>query len=272
MNCEVVQRHLLSCESPDRPSADASAHLADCAACREWLTRLVQMERAVPYLPVPPAEAARSALVCRILAQKTSNGRGTSDRRRPSVAMVLGSWIMDPHASPRRRTAAGLVAGVAAALLLFVIGWLVWYGGGTPESVVSSRPPDQLLAELGRSGIHTADGKTGSQRLQALAAAAEQLHAKCQDAARSGAYEELKAMAHLYGRVVDEGIVKTAEELSPAERSAILRSIAKDLGDADSKWRGLATAAALPDSAKLALNRAAQTATKAHDRLLELAG
>ena len=67
MNCQVVRKHLLGSERPGRPPAEASAHLAACAACREWQQRLVQMEQAMSLLPVPPADAARAALVRRVL-------------------------------------------------------------------------------------------------------------------------------------------------------------------------------------------------------------
>ena len=76
-------------------------------------------------------EAARRVLTGEGLKRRKPGARpGVNGQpaRRPSIAMVVGSWIMDPHASPRRRVGAGLVAGVAAAMLLFTTGWLVWYG------------------------------------------------------------------------------------------------------------------------------------------------
>jgi hypothetical protein len=276
MNCEVVQRQLLSGESPDSPTAAASAHLADCAACREWLMRLVQVERALPFLPVPPAEAARSALMRRILSQKEGNAPEVKNRRRPSVAMVLGSWIMDRHSSPRRRVAAGLVAGVAAALLLFIVSWIVWYGGTARDTVAYDTPrvpSDQLLADLGRAGIHTADGKVGGERIQAMATVAGQLHDKCPGLAKSGDFTELIEKAQLYVRVVDDGIVKTAEGMTSEDRRAIfnsIASIAKDLGNAESQWKSLAASADLTNGARLALTGAAEAAIRARDRLNEL--
>jgi hypothetical protein len=274
MNCDVVQRLVLGCESPDRPSADAAAHLADCAACREWLVRLLQMERAVPYLPVPPAEAARSALMRRILSRAPGKKKEpVAEKHRPSIAMVVGSWIMDPHASPRRRVAAGLVAGVAAALLLFITGWLIW-DGDQHDSATQARatpariPADKLVADLHRFGIHEPEGKVGPERVTAMAAAAEVLRTRA--AERSGADDELVALAQLYSRVVEEGVVKTAEGLSAADRRAILGSIAADLYRADSEWHRLSQQTGLAPAAKDALAKAALAAHNGHARLREL--
>jgi hypothetical protein len=272
MNCEVVQRQLLSGASPEAPTAAASAHLADCAACREWLVRLVQMERALPFLPVPPAEAARSALMRRILSQKAGNAPPAKPRRRPSVAMVLGSWIMDPHSSPRRRVAAGLVAGVAAALLLFVIGWLVWYGDGSAgnPSAVPKAPIDPLALELRRYKIETGDTTNPRDRVKVMANAAEDLRGRAVSLP-PGADDELIALAQLYTRVIDDGVVKTAEGLSSDERHALPGSIADDLGKAVTQWHQLSQQTGLSERAIRALERAALAARNGNARLKELA-
>jgi hypothetical protein len=272
MNCDVVQRQLLSRESPDRPSADASAHLADCAACREWLMRLLQLERALPYLPVPPAEAARSALMRRILSQPTARkperSQRTQDRRRTSIAMVLGSWIMDPHSSPRRRVAAGLVAGVAAALLLFITGWLVWAPGqqSAPVAGPVKSPADPLLAELRRYKVNAAETAGPAERVKVMADAAEELRGRA--TGRSG--DDLAALARLYSRVVDEGIVKSAEKLSAEERRDLLEPIARSLAEAESEWKRLTQQDGLPDGVKKDLDRAALAAHNGSDQLRRL--
>jgi hypothetical protein len=266
MNCEVVQRQLLSREDPDSPTAAASAHLADCAACREWLLRLVQIERAVIHLPVPPAEAARSALMRRILAQKAGTAPPAGPHRRPSVAMILGSWIMDPHSSPRRRVAAGLVAGVAAAMLLFVLGWLVWYGGNEPAPSPGPRVVDPLAQDLRRYKIEAGETANPRDRVGVMAKAAEELRGRAA-ALPAGAETDLIDLAQLYTRVVDEGIVKTAEGLSPEDRRTILASIAKDLGEADTHWQRLSQQTGLSKQASRALERAALSARNGKERL-----
>jgi hypothetical protein len=280
MTCDAVQKHLLGCERPDCPSAEASAHLAACAACREWHQRLVQLEAAVPLLAVPRADAARSALVRRILAGNgaarpgpAANGRPA---HRPSIALVVGSWIMDPHAAPRRRVGAGLVAGVAAALLLFVTGWLIWSAGHRPEPVAHATPKappgDALLAELGRYNVKPREAATPGERVQAMADAAGELvkHADGRAKARNLDADEWVALADLYDRVVRERIVTPAEGLSAAERRQVLKPIADGLGSAESQWQQLSQQTELPPAVQQALAKCAVASREGKKRLLKL--
>jgi hypothetical protein len=271
MNCDALQKHLLGRESPDRPSADADAHLAGCAACREWLLRLLQLERAVPHLPVPPAEAARSALVRRILARRADPAPPTRPRRRPSVALVLGSWIMDPHASPRRRVGAGLVAGMAAALLLFITGLLVWNSGGPPSPAHNNRQPpavESLADALRRQHVALDEFKEPGQRVTAMAGAAEQLRGRA--AGRTASPSEVIALTDLYVRVLDEGVTKPAEGLSAEERRAVLEPIAETLRKAESQWHQLSQQTGLPRDVQKALEHCAFAARDGHKKLKQL--
>jgi hypothetical protein len=287
MNCEAARKHLLGCECPDRPSAEVSAHVAACAGCREWQQRLVQMESAVRQLSLPRADAARSALVRRILTEKVTAKPKSSPRLvvngraepRPSVARVVGSWIMDPHASPRRRVAAGLVAGVAAALLLFFTGWLIWDATRpAPQVVVSTQrtpPRDPLLVVLDKYGIHISEQPlTPNERIKEMAQAAEDLRKRA--GARVLADNELSAMAQAYTQVVRDGVVKTAkgltaDELVGEDRKAVL-AIAEQLARDDSEWKRLSQQTGLSADAKSAVDRAADTANEAKDELRRLFG
>jgi hypothetical protein len=286
MNCQAVQKVLLGSDRPDRPSAEASVHLARCGACREWLQRLVQIEEALPLLPVPSANAARAALVRRVLsgsglkhrkaaAVPEANGQPV---RRPSIAMVVGSWIMDPYASPRRRVAAGLVAGVAAALLLFVTGWLVWDATRTPQQVAvvapgkTPPPADPLLAGLDKYKIKLRPGAKTTERIEALDVAADQLRERAE--ARPGD-EDLIELARLYGDVVNERVVQLAEKLageglSLEDRRKVLQPIAERLARAESQWDRLSQQTGLAVSAKNALASAARAARSGNERLMKL--
>jgi hypothetical protein len=287
MNCEAARKHLLGSECPDRPSAEVSAHVVACDACREWQQRLVQMESAVRQVSLPRADAARSALVRRILTEKPTAKPKSSPRLvvngkaepRPSVARVVGSWIMDPHASPRRRVAAGLVAGVAAALLLFFTGWLIWDATRpAPEVVVSTQrtpPRDPLLVVLDKYGIHISEQPlTPNQRIKEMAGAAEDLRKRA--GARVLADNELSAMAQAYTQVVRDGVVKPAKGLVadgvvPEDRQAVL-AIADQLARDDSEWKRLSQQTGLSASAQSAVNQAAEAASEANGELRKLFG
>jgi hypothetical protein len=180
--------------------------------------------------------------------------------------MVLGSWIMDPHSSPRRRAAAGLVAGVAAAMLLFVLGWLVWYGDNEPNPVPGARPVDSLALELRSHKINAAETTNPRDRVAVMAKAAGLLRDRAFDLP-AGAEADLVALADLYTRVVNEGIVKTAEGLSPEDRRAVLASIAVDLDRADSDWQKLSQQTGLSKQAIRALENASLAARNGKTQL-----
>src|SRR5438132_1556387 len=53
MKCSHVQRQLLTLETPGRPPAEVTLHLAACPVCQEWQRHLLQIEANLPRLPVP---------------------------------------------------------------------------------------------------------------------------------------------------------------------------------------------------------------------------
>jgi hypothetical protein len=172
---------------------------------------------------------------------------------------------MDPYSSPRRRVAAGLVAGVAAALLLFVVGWLVWYGGNEPGPSPAPRPVDPLVQQLRLYKIEAGETANPSERVKVMAKAADELRGRA--AARAGVDDELIALADLYTWVVNDGIVKTAEGMSPADCRALPASIVGDLANADSDWRRLSQQTGLSPRVKAALEKAALAAREGKKRL-----
>ena len=123
--------------------------------------------------------------------------------------MVLGSLILDPHAPPRRRVGAGLVAGVAAALLLFFTGWLVWLSDHPqhPVAGTTAKNPaaDPMVAELMRHNLRLARGSTPRERVEAMAGVADQLHGRSCHLARTAEGDDMAALAGLYARVESSG-------------------------------------------------------------------
>jgi hypothetical protein len=276
MNCDALQKHLLGLEDPGRPADEARAHLAACASCRDWQRHLLLMERAVSRLPVPSAADARDALLRRIL---TGPGAGrpvpeaAGGRRRPSVAMMLGSLILDRHASPRRRVGAGLVAGLAAALLLFLLGGLVLLTGSHDESPLARarKPaPDALVAELMRHNLKLAEARTPRERVELMAGVADNLHTKGHTLARAGSADDLAVLAALYGRVVREGVLKRAAELPPGQRREVLAPIADRLTEAQGQAQRWALETDMPPPSKEALAQIARAAGEGSAQLQKM--
>jgi hypothetical protein len=119
MKCQVLQRRLLSSANPEQVPADLCAHLARCKACREWHNELVLLERHIPLLPVPSSKG-KTRMLHRLLQDHTVSGHA-------ALTVAQASCLAPPSAtspaplSLRPRT---LLLGVAAALLLIVLGWL----------------------------------------------------------------------------------------------------------------------------------------------------
>ena len=210
MNCKVLQKQLLGLETPDRPPPEAAAHLACCPDCREWHGRLVHMERAVACLPLPSADAARIGFLNRLTCgekpqPKTFKTPLPSQPKRRSIAGIVGLWILDLRESPRRLAGAGLVVGMAASLLLFVMGWMIYShsrGNHFPEQVVQS-PIDTLREDLSLQDVKLAEGTTPRERVEAMADAADKLldHIRQQASVANNA-TKMETLAKLYKRVV----------------------------------------------------------------------
>ncbi len=267
MNCNALRNDLLGLEEPARPAeASARNHLVRCPACRAWHRRLVYVERTASRLPVPSSAGARDAFVRSFLVGDEAAAKPPASPRR-SVALFLGSLILDRHASPRRRTGAGVVIGVAASLLLFVAGWLVWHGqqqDARALAVAQKAPADPLVAELARRSVavKVEEGATARQRIEAMADAAEQMRRRNKDLASGASAPEMDQWAKLYVRVVKEGILGRAGELPVAERREILEPIAVRLQEAGSEATRLLTEAGVREQSKNALREIAVAAAE----------
>jgi hypothetical protein len=267
--CNACRKNLLALERPDRPAESTAAHLAECAACRNWQRRLLLAERAVARLAVPPAEEARTALIRRLLEQpapaaaKSAPTPAPEKTPRRSVAMVLGSWIMDPHASPRRRVGAGMVAGIAAILLLSFGGWLFWYmgrGSSAPQVVTK---PDPFLAQLRDKKLSNvpSDHANPQERVRGMISVADSIVRRSDAEAHSS--DKVAALAELYEQVVNNEIVPQSGLLSPKERDDLITQFEK----AESLASRLAADQDVSHSARESFKKIAIASRDAHSKL-----
>ncbi|HXG09512.1 MAG TPA: hypothetical protein VNK04_06955 [Gemmataceae bacterium] len=260
MKCKTVQTCLLGLERPDRPPPDAAAHLARCAVCQEWQQRLLQLEQAVPLLPVPPS-AGKSRLLARIRAAPpawpvVSPPRGPAAPEPP--------WVR--HERRLRRLA--LASALTAALVLIAVGLWVWrYAVETPGAPRPAPAEDALLASLMRRNVKLATATTPRQRLETLAELANDLQGETRALAPVASADpaDLDELALLYRRVVREGILVQAQALPAADRPAVLGSIARGLERVGSEAEELA--GRVPANSARPLRDIAAAAREGGDRL-----
>lgn len=220
MNCTVIQRRLLSSEQPEQPAADIKGHLAQCPSCRAWQRRLVQMERQVPHLPIPPS-TAKERFLERIVGPPLSrtNGRAITD------PATLWRSPLAPGPKERALRKVSLAFALAASLLVFALAWWSW-----PHDPVAAADREQArLEERLRDSLH---GDTPKERVLRLAKLAEEIHGEARQLVDNRV--RLEQRARFYARVVGENLMEQARQLPLAERPAVLHEVAERLREAES--------------------------------------
>jgi hypothetical protein len=282
MKCSVLQRQLLELERPDHPPIELLTHLARCPACRAWQRHLLQLESQVRLLPVP-SSTTQEDFIQRLLvgAPSSGSGRETAEEM-PPLSLPLPE---ERRTLPIRRSVAlgrrergvrkvALATGLAAGLLLFVLGWTAWLLPNNKSQDTHPNPAvtnnsDPLLAALVKHNLHLAATAKPRERVQTLAALAEDLHGEMRSLARAGTAEDLKTLAALYQRVLADGILKQAKRLPPEQQKEVLKPIADQLSQAANEADQLAVEAAA-DRAE-SLKSMALAARTANQQLLDLA-
>lgn len=159
MNCDLVQRRLLSLSDPESLPDNLRAHLAYCEACSDWHDHLLVLERHVPLLPIPRSNG-KARLMRRLLHDKALPGPGDGVR---VFKRSQGTRSISDSPTLRSRT---VLLGVAAALLVIALGWLGLQKWLQTAAVPPSEPASNLavlltaLAPLSR-------GKNAAPRLEA---------------------------------------------------------------------------------------------------------
>lgn len=220
MNCATTQRQLLAAERPDRPDADLRAHLAACPACRALQRRLLQIERQLPNLPVPPS-TARPAFVRHFLDEVSDSPTP------PPVRLPLPLSAAGTRAKDRALKKLALAFALAAALLVFAIGWWAWphHGPALPE--VDHTAPHRLALEQ-----QLKHARNPGDRVRAVAEVMEAVQREALDPASDA--PKLAQLAHYYARVVREDLRAHARALPAEERALVLIAIAERLSKTES--------------------------------------
>jgi hypothetical protein len=262
MTCQTIQNRILALPDPRHLPEPFRTHLDACPACLGWWQQAVRLERLLEHLPAPPAPADKKAA---LLDDLTS--AGPVIKSIPALARGSGrSSLAAVLALPGLKYAAGL----AAAVLVAVGGWLA-VRPGKNETVVRPTPPKHpLLAKVVQRDLALARAKTPAQRLEALGGLADDLSAETRGLARVASEDELRDLSGWFKKVVDDGIVKQADLLpaltmSREQKKALLDGLVEKLTDAGRKADQ--TAKEAPPHAQPALKSIADTARDGEARL-----
>ena len=220
MNCTVIQRRLLLAEHPEQPPADIKSHLAQCPACRAWHRRLVQMERLIPQLPVPPSTAKET-----FLERMKEEGGGM----KPNALVHPSSFRLPPFKKERGLRKLSVAFAMAASLLVFALAWWSW-----PHN--PPVPPDlsrieQAKLEQRLSGSLLVD--TPKERVLRLAKLAEEIHGEARELMDNS--DRVEQWAIFYTRIVGQHLIEHARQLPPADLQTVLPDIALRLAKAESE-------------------------------------
>ncbi len=227
MNCTVLQRRLLSAEQPDQPAADIRNHLDQCPSCRAWQRRLIQMERHIPLLPIPPS-TAKAQLLQRILGTHTD---------RPTIADPSNLWRSSLTPGPKERGLRKLSVAfaLAASLLVFALAWWSWPRNPITGIEVAKREQARLEERL----TNSLRVDTPKERLFRLAKLAEEIHGEARTLVDNT--EKLEQWTRFYARIVGQHLIEQARQLPREDRPAVFEEVAAALSKMESDATRLAT-------------------------------
>jgi hypothetical protein len=230
VNCTVIQRRLLAAERPEQPPAEIQSHLDQCPSCRLWQRRLIQMERLISHLPVPPSTAKECFL-------ELVKGEG---RRKQAVLVHPSSFLLPPFKKERGLRKLSVAFTLAASLLVFALAWWSW-----PHNPVVSpeiRRLEQAKAEQARLDQRLSSSllvDTPRERVVRLAKLADDIHGEARDLVSNS--ERLEQWSQFYSRVVGQHLIEQARQLTREDRQTVLTDIASRLAKAESDATRLAT-------------------------------
>jgi hypothetical protein len=263
MNCTAFQKNLLASEHPDRLTARMTRHAAECAKCRLLHRRVVDLERQLPRIPTPPTTAG-AALVHRLWAGEVTLPSEEPVSPLPTPAPLESrpaGWMRSMRERGLRKLAVALT--LAASLLIFAIVWWAWPHPQPSRSFTL----DPLAVRKAERDRLLAGARTPRERVQVLAALADNLQHEARDLARRAEGENLKLVARFYGELVRENLVAQARDLPPEQRQEVLQPVVENLRWTESNLQKLI---AVEEPVSEPLRDIAVSALASHDLLCEL--
>ena len=255
MKCEAVQNRLLAAPDASHPGEELAAHLAGCAACEVVQVRALQLDSLLVNLPaVPSSELKKAAFL-------------ESVQEAGPIIKAIPRSLRTPSGTfkPWRAARFEHVAGVAAAILVAVVGLWYFTKGKSPVPEVAEKPRHELLKKEVRHVAKLAGSDSAPQRMTIWAEWASDLKTETKELYKVAPSDELLALGRLFERAVQEGIVQQAKLLDkhmPAgDRQALFQDALARLTEAETETMQLAENA--PPDAQKTLRKMAQTARSA---------
>lgn len=248
MNCQAVQSQILDLPDPRELPPALREHARACAGCREWATRAARLEALVAHLPAPVAPGEKKE---ELLAELASG-------RTPAVPA--------PHRGPAvafLQRNLSYVGGLAAAVLVAVVGYTLWPRSQPQPEVAKLTQKHPLLEKIVAGNTTLARADSTRRRLEVLSGMADDIAADTRGMARIAGGAELRQMAGWYDDVVKEGMVRQADRLTvtdmpAAQKAELLNGMADKLAAEAAAAEALAKD--VPQDAQPALARIAATA------------
>jgi hypothetical protein len=274
MKCRAIQDELLLLADPGRPGDAVVAHLRDCAACRQWHSRLLQVEKGVSLLAIP-GSTRRAQFLHQFLGAPAAPCADSRQPARVGTSFPAGMWRTvrrgwSAWQPGRSWAAAGAVA--AAAFLLLLAGSLVRTTSPVAPVTTTVRVPtrDPFVAGLLECNLRLAEAESPHPRMEAVADLADRLYAQMRKILRGGEADDQHDLAKLYARVIKEGLLRNAKTIAPDQRLVVLEKISERVSqtgeDADS------LVAEVADESVGALRLIATVSREAADQLRTLTG
>jgi hypothetical protein len=226
MKCEKVQSQLLNLENPAQVPCDLRAHLACCFSCRNWQDQLVQLERHVPYLPIPQSRRKADFLHQLLHEPEEENSPEMSPAPIAEESSPQSRERTCFRAFPLPRayaSAASRLAGVILVLVFLGIVGRVWLQVPPPETSPRSTP-EPFLATLVQRDLLLATAATPRERIDILVDLAGDLEQESQMLRQAEGGEAAAAALQLQEQKVRDYLWEaqrlTPRSLRPAPQGA----------------------------------------------------
>jgi hypothetical protein len=226
-------------------SAEVQEHVADCARCRQWKSKLTAIDRGIFLIPSPSGAEAKDAFLAEFLHE-------------PEIVPSSG-WMLKLPGTRWQQALAGI-----AALVLIVLAFSGVLKRERNIPVASTSATDPLLAKVMERNVMLATADNATKRVQTLSDLADDLDGQTRQLALVAPADDLQTLAKLYDEVLKAGIVKQANEVRLEDRPNVLKPIAERLFTASEQMRRAANE--MPNKAE-PLKQMAQAADEASQKL-----